>query len=103
MGRSSSENVSCLDSLSEDIRSPCFIKMDVDGYEEEILAGAKGINALPSVRWLIETHSVELEEVCEEGVRSAGFETKVVKNAWWRLFIPEMRPIAHNRWLVAWK
>jgi hypothetical protein len=32
-----------------------------------------------------------------------GFQLEVVPNAWWRVILPEMRPIEHNRWLAAWK
>ena len=92
-----------LDSLAGSIPLPCFIKMDVDGAEAEILRGAAKLNALDGVRWLIETHSAELERQCVAVLRAAGFETAIIRNAWWRAVIPELRPIAHNRWLAAWK
>ena len=34
-------------------------------------------------------------------LESAGYAVTVIKNAWWRVFVPEQRPIPHNRWLVA--
>lgn len=92
-----------LDSRVGSIRLPCFIKMDVDGVEAEILKGARKLNGLGGVRWLIETHSKELERECVEQLEAAGFETRIIRSAWWRLFIPELRPIEHNRWLAAWK
>ena len=92
-----------LDSFAASVRTPCFIKMDVDGFEEQILKGAKAINALSDVRWLIETHSKKLESTCEEILTAAGFQTRIIPNAGWRFFIPEQRPIPHNRWLAAWK
>jgi hypothetical protein len=92
-----------LDSLARSIQSPCFIKMDVDGAEESILRGAKTLNMLPNIRWLIETHSAALEASCIDVLTAAGFQTRVIRNAWWRIFIPELRPIKHNRWLAAWK
>jgi hypothetical protein len=67
------------------------------------LRGTVGINKMPGVRWIIETHSLDLENGCIELLRSAGFQTRVIPNGWWRVFIPELRPIAHNRWLAAWK
>jgi hypothetical protein len=103
VGRSSSKTSLNLDALLNDISLPCFIKMDVDGAEDEILAGATGINALPDVRWLIETHSQEMETACLRRLELAGFKTKVINNAWWRFVVPEQRPSAHNRWLAAWK
>ena len=92
-----------LDSLIESIQLPCFIKMDVDGAEAEILKGATALNRTGGVRWLIETHSIELERECVKQLEAAGFETRIIRNAWWRVVIPELRPIEHNRWLAAWK
>jgi hypothetical protein len=103
VGCSNSETTISLDSLVSSIQAPCFIKMDVDGAEEDILLGAKEFNRLPGVRWLIETHSEALEKSCLNLLTQAGFQTKVIKNAWWRIILPEVRPIAHNRWLAAWK
>jgi FkbM family methyltransferase len=95
--------VTQLDSMLDIIETPCLIKMDVDGGEVAILRGTVGINKMPGVRWIIETHSLDLENGCIELLRSAGFQTRVIPNGWWRVFIPELRPIAHNRWLAAWK
>jgi hypothetical protein len=103
VGRSSSGEIVSLDSLAEDIRCPCLIKIYVDGVEAEILAGASAIKAMPDIRWLIETHSETLERTCIKSLQSAGFITEIIRNAWWRAILPEQRPIPHNRWLVAWK
>ncbi len=92
-----------LDSLWDSVQTPCLIKMDVDGAEEGILRGAVKLNATPGIRWLIETHSPELELACLDILKGAGFQTRVIRNAWWRVFIPELRPIRQNRWLAAWK
>ena len=92
-----------LDSLVGSIHSPCLIKMDVDGAEEYILRGAKMLNALPDIRWLIETHSQQLETACERILSLAGFHIRIIRNAPWRVTIPELRPIPHNRWLAGWK
>jgi hypothetical protein len=93
----------CLDSLMPSIHYPCLIKVDVDGAEVDVLAGARMLNTQPGVRWLIETHSAELEAGCVRQLESFGFTTRIVPNAWWRVLVLETRPIAHNRWLVAWK
>jgi FkbM family methyltransferase len=95
--------VTQLDSMLDVIETPCLIKMDVDGGEVAILRGAAGINKMPGVHWIIETHSLVLENGCIELLRGAGFQTRVIPNGWWRVFMPERRPIPHNRWLVAWK
>jgi hypothetical protein len=103
VGASDTEQQIRLDSLAGSVHAPCIVKMDVDGGEEEILKGAKTFNTLPGVRWLIETHSKELEAACERILTAAGFQTRIIPNAWWRTFVPELRPVAHNRWLAAWK
>ncbi len=105
----SSRSVSCyseaetttLESISETIETPCFIKIDVEGTEADVLAGAGRLLRLPKVLWIIETHSLSLEEQCENWLTRWGYETMVVPNAWWRAIVPELRPIPHNRWLFA--
>lgn len=103
VGDSTSDGEVRLDALADSIDSPCLIKMDVDGAEVRILKGARLLNSLPGIRWLIETHSKENEAACLELLSESGFHTRVIRNAWWRLFVPELRPIPHNRWLAAWK
>jgi hypothetical protein len=36
-----------------------------------------------------------------EFLERLGYTCRVIKNAWWRLLIPEQRPIEHNRWFIA--
>jgi len=90
-----------LDELLPELPLPCCIKIDVDGGEAEILMGAKRLLQMHHCRWLIETHSIELERDCVRILEMAGYRTTIIKNAWWRIFVPEQRPIPHNRWLVA--
>lgn len=90
-----------LDSLVDQIQQPCLIKMDVDGEELNVLDGATRMLELPRVRWIVETHSPELESACIARFEAAGYETRIVPNAWWRAIIPEHRPGPQNRWLVA--
>lgn len=94
------ENCS-LDSLLPMMALPCLIKMDIDGGEVTVLEGAKEVMQLPKVRWLIETHSASLESGCISLLEKNGYDTRIIRNAWWRCFIPEQRPIDQNRWLVA--
>ncbi len=92
-----------LDNLLADQSSPMLIKIDVDGPEFEILKGAELTLRKRGISWIVETHSTELESSCIEIFAGHGYSTKIVRNAWWRLLVPEQRPIPHNRWLVAWK
>ena len=32
-----------------------------------------------------------------------GFRVRIVPNAWWRVVLPEQRPVELNRWLVAYR
>ena len=91
-----------LDSLALELEGPCVVKIDVDGGEGVVLQGANKLMHRHDVSWIIETHSVELEQECVQILASNGLTTKIIKNAWWRFFVPEGRPIPHNRWLVAW-
>jgi precorrin-6B methylase 2 len=83
------------------VTAPGIIKIDVDGYEVEVLNGSNRILQRQNVDLLIETHSIALENESIRLLRSFGFSTEVVKNGWYRRFLPEHRPGEHNRWLWA--
>lgn len=90
-----------LDSLDVDKDSFGFIKVDVDGYEVDVLKSGERLFGHGNVGLLLETHSKELEEECVDWLECRGYVVEVIKNAWWRFAIPEQRPISHNRWLWA--
>ncbi len=92
-----------LDSALEkyNVQFPCLIKVDVEGGELKVLQGAEKIVSNLDCRWIIETHSAHLEIACAEFLAERGYHCKIVKNAWWRLILPEKRPLSHNRWLIA--
>lgn len=90
-----------LDALLPRIEGPSLVKMDVDGQEVNILSGATRFLAQSQARFIVETHSVELERDVVGIFRDAGYQTRIVTQAWWRLFVPEHRPGPQNRWLVA--
>jgi SAM-dependent methyltransferase len=78
-----------------------LIKVDVDGFEFDVLQSGKNLFSEGNVDLLVETHSFELEKSCIEWLQVCGYNCKIIKNAWWRSIIPEQRPIAHNRWFFA--
>lgn len=78
-----------------------FFKVDVDGWELDILRSAEALLRETECRFLVETHSAELERECQTFLEARGFKVTIIHNAWWRTFIPERRPIAHNRWFSA--
>src|SRR5579872_7148772 len=63
-----------LDSLTAQLQSPCFIKVDAEGAELEILRGAKSLLQGLDVRLLLETHSLLLEKMCAEFLTEIGYE-----------------------------
>jgi hypothetical protein len=103
VGTTNDERTTMLDSLVDQIEPPCIVKVDVDGAELKVLEGATRLLSTKGIRWIIETHSKQLEDECVALFHSAGYDTHVIPNAWWRLFLPEQRPIEHNRWLLATK
>jgi hypothetical protein len=101
VGRCPGPQMTSLDEIAGKVEGPCMVKMDVDGQETAILAGARSFLELGDVRWLIETHSVELERDCQAIFQEAGYQTQIIPNAWWRVIVPEHRPGGQNRWMAA--
>ena len=90
-----------LDALLGSIPLPCLAKVDVEGYEADVLEGASALLASGGVSWIIETHSFSLEQTCIRLLERHQLAVRIVSPAWWRFAVPEARPIPHNRWLVA--
>ena len=90
-----------LDSLAERMDQPCLVKVDIDGGEVSLLEGARHLLRSSETRWIIEVHSKALQEKCLEILRASDFRTLVVRNAWWRNFLPELRPGELNHWIIA--
>jgi hypothetical protein len=86
-----------LDTVAEQTFWPGFVKMDIEGAEVEALAGSSRMLERCS-NWLIEVHSRELERACLQVFTSAGYDIDLVNPRRW---LPDRRPIAHNRWIVA--
>ena len=80
---------------------PGFIKVDVDGFELEVLRGAARTFREKCVDLLLETHSPALEQHSIEILQGFGLTTQIIKNSWYRSILREQRPSAHNRWLWA--
>jgi hypothetical protein len=102
-GEGPGEEWRTLDELAREVPQPIFIKIDIDGPEAEVLATGRHTLASKDCRLLIETHSPQAELGCDAQLTRLGYRTKIVSPAWWRIVLPEHRPIAHNRWLVAWR
>jgi precorrin-6B methylase 2 len=92
-----------LDSLDIDVSQPGLLKIDVDGAETDVLDSAKGLLKTGTPDVLVEVHSEQLEADCIGRLRGFGYAVNVIDNAWWRVLVPENRPIPHNRWIGATK
>lgn len=90
-----------LDSFLDRFEFPCLVKIDIDGGEVLLLEGARQLLASKGARWIIEVHSPSLQEQCLEILRRANYRPVVVRNAWWRHLVPELRPGELNHWIVA--
>lgn len=99
-GAGAAANKWSLDELKT-ARGPGLIKIDVDGFEIEVLKGATKLLGSGTIDLLLETHSLALEQDSIEFLKRLGFATTLIKNGWYRRFIPEQRPSDHNRWLWA--
>ena len=77
---------------------PDFVKLDIDGGEVGALLSAERILRERRPPVIVEVHSLELERDCARILATHGYTPRVVSQ---RRFAPDIRPIEHNRWLVA--
>lgn len=84
-----------------DVRPPDVVKIDVEGGEVEVLDGMKDILTNLQPRLVVEVHGVDRERECLDILQKANYAVAIVNNARWRKLYPELRPVGHNRWLVA--
>lgn len=96
-----SDNFIKLDDLDTSKANNIFIKIDVECAELGVLKSANNLLSQKSCSLLVETHSLQLERDCIHYLTEIGYGCKIIKNAWWRLFIPEVRPLEHCRWIYA--
>jgi len=88
-----------LDAQSAEIGwDPDIVKLDVEGAELKVLAGAARMIERRHPHLIVEVHSAELELACGTWLVRRGYRPRVVSQ---RRFLPDRRPTIHNRWLVA--
>ena len=86
-----------LDELARQTFYPDLIKIDVEGGEVDVLASASVVlSHRPGL--IVEVHSVALEAECRDILKELGYAVATINPRRW---LPDHRPIAHNRWLVA--
>jgi Methyltransferase FkbM domain len=86
-----------LDSAAQEFFMPDFIKLDIEGSEDEALDGAACVLSQRKPSLIVEVHSLSKEERCLEILRSHGYSPLIVNQRRW---LKEHRPLSHNRWLV---
>jgi predicted RNA methylase len=90
-----------VDDLLRDQQPPFAIKIDVEGAELDVLESGAETLRDHECHLVIETHRADLERSCMRYLGDLGYETQVIPNGWYRRFVPEQRPLAHNRWMSA--
>ena len=68
------------DSLAAELGAPDFIKVDTEGHEDLVLAGAAGLVAVGKTDFLIEFHSPENRERCLDVLAGAGYRSRTVRH-----------------------
>jgi Methyltransferase FkbM domain len=88
-----------LDDVAEETFIPDLIKFDIEGAEATALRGAAKILERRRPGLLIEVHGESVEADCRAILAGHGYPPPKVVNL--RRWLPEGRPIPHNRWLIA--
>jgi hypothetical protein len=77
---------------------PSFVKIDVEGAEADVLRGAERLLRDRAPHLVVETHSLEVERECLTLLRGCRYDVELVDP---RRVLADLRPIQHNRWIVA--
>lgn len=90
-----------LDNIARSCSAPIFIKVDVEGMEADVLHSGLKMLGTKECFAIIETHSISAESDCMSILKALGYDVSIIDKAWYRFFLPEHRPLPHNRWLIA--
>ncbi|HTZ11788.1 MAG TPA: FkbM family methyltransferase [Candidatus Margulisiibacteriota bacterium] len=91
-----------IDDLILDSNRSYFFKIDVDGNELKVLKGGSSHFKNNQCCFIVETHSLALENACIDFLKGFQYECRIIKNSLLRIILPELRkPCEHNRWIVA--
>lgn len=99
VGNRNTSDVTTLDSLSQSLGQPDFIKIDIDGGELEALEGARTLLRDRRPHLVVETHTFELEQACGRLLVDCGYSPIIKHNR--RLWREHRGGVPHNRWLLA--
>jgi FkbM family methyltransferase len=87
-----------LDSLAAETGTPQFVKVDTEGHEVQVLAGAAGVLAAGGTDWLVEFHSPGAHEECLRILREAGCSVETVRHPHYPVGSPMYR---QHAWIKA--
>jgi hypothetical protein len=87
-----------IDTLAARYFTPDLLKVDIEGAEADALRGARSVLRTRRPAILLEVHAKDVEWECLEILRDAGYDPPAVVER--RTWLPERRPLEHNRWLV---
>jgi hypothetical protein len=87
-----------IDGLADRFFVPDLIKLDIEGGEVDALRGADRVLTERRPAILLEVHAADLEWESLERLRAAGYGPPTVVDR--RRWLPDRRPLPHNRWLV---
>jgi hypothetical protein len=93
----SADDVS-LDRLVDETFVPGFVKLDIEGSEAEALRGGRQLLSEHRPAFLVEVHGRDVEDECIDILRAHQYHLSTVNPRTW---LPDKRPMTHNRWLVA--
>lgn len=96
-----SEKTIAIDDFFKEKNQKLLFKIDVDGYELDVLKSGIETFKNNNCYFVVETHSYQLEEDCLKFLENIGFKTKIIKNGAFRTIIKDERPIELNRWFIA--
>jgi hypothetical protein len=99
MGRENGSGSMTMDRVAEEVGAPDFVKVDVDGWELDVLAG--GVRTLRERRphLVVETHTRRLEDQCGALLVECGYRPVVKHNR--EIWRETRGGSSHNRWLLA--
>jgi hypothetical protein len=86
-----------VDSAAANYFLPDFLKIDVEGGEAAVLRGAEKILSSRRPAMIVETHGAAVERECLSILERHRYTVTIVDRT---TFLPEQRPLEHNRWLV---
>jgi hypothetical protein len=99
IGNRNTGALTTLDSFSESVGVPDFIKVDIDGGELDALEGARSTLRDRRPHLVVETHSFELEQACGRLLVDCGYRPAIKHNR--RVWREHRGGVPHNRWLLA--